>query len=44
VPESVERSLWRDRGVDVVDVPLADYLTTLRQRAEADGLLHPSGT
>ena len=34
VPESVERSLWRDRGVDVLDVQLADYLSTLWQRAE----------
>jgi SIR2-like domain len=35
-PGEIEQELWRQRGVDVVDVPLDEYLAALRARVEAE--------
>ena len=35
-PSEIEQELWRVRGVDVLDIPLEDYVTELESRA-ADG-------
>jgi hypothetical protein len=32
--ESLEREFWRQRGIDVLDAPLGDYLEGLRERLE----------
>ncbi len=31
-PSTIERELWRQRGIDIVDVPLADYVEETRRR------------
>jgi SIR2-like domain len=35
--DEIERELWRQRGIDTLDVPLEDYLARLRGRLEAKG-------
>jgi hypothetical protein len=39
MPEPIENSLWRDRGVDVLDVPLDDYVGGLQDHMHS----FPSG-
>jgi hypothetical protein len=34
-PDPMERGLWRDRGIDVLEVQLEDYLRGLRERLQA---------
>jgi DNA-binding SARP family transcriptional activator len=34
-PEAIERELWRQRGIDIFDVPLEDYVADLRARLRA---------
>ncbi|HEY3058766.1 MAG TPA: SIR2 family protein [Chloroflexota bacterium] len=34
-PEPIERGLWRERGVDIVDVNLSAYLAGLEERLQA---------
>src|SRR5205823_10103808 len=34
-PDPIENSLWRDRGVDVVDVALDQYVSGLHDRLES---------
>jgi hypothetical protein len=36
LPDSMERGLWRDQGVDVLDVRLDHYLDGLGKRCEAE--------
>jgi DNA-binding SARP family transcriptional activator len=35
-PEPIERELWRQRGIDIFDVPFVEYLTRLGGRLEAE--------
>ena len=43
-PDEVARELWRQRGIDILDVPLASYLEELGARvAQPDGATHASG-
>jgi hypothetical protein len=32
----IDRELWRQRGIDTLEVPVEDYLTRLRERVEAE--------
>ena len=34
-PSEIEQELWRVRGVDVLDIPLEDYVTELESRLQA---------
>src|SRR5439155_822137 len=33
---SLEQELWRQRGIDILDVPLDDYIARLANRLEAE--------
>jgi DNA-binding SARP family transcriptional activator len=35
-PDAVEQELWRQRGIDTVDMPLDDYLAGLKSRIEGE--------
>jgi DNA-binding SARP family transcriptional activator len=35
-PEAIEQELWRQRGIDLFDVPLDEYVAGLRSRIEAE--------
>jgi DNA-binding SARP family transcriptional activator len=35
-PDEIELELWRQRGIDVFDIPLDDYLARLQSRVEAE--------
>ena len=35
-PASIEQELWRQRGIDILDVPLDDYIARLANRLEAE--------
>jgi hypothetical protein len=34
--DAIEQGLWRQRGIDIVDVPLEDYIERLANRLEAE--------
>jgi DNA-binding SARP family transcriptional activator len=35
-PDAIEQELWRQRGIDIFDVPLDEYISGLRSRVEAE--------
>jgi DNA-binding SARP family transcriptional activator len=35
-PDEIEQELWRQRGIDVYDLPLPDYLARLKKRIETE--------
>ena len=35
-PSPIDRELWRQRGIDIVDAPIDEYLSALRSRIEAE--------
>src|SRR5262249_18197898 len=35
-PNPIEQELWRQRGIDILDVPLDEYIARLTSRIEAD--------
>ena len=35
-PQAIERELWRQRGIDIFDVPLEEYVAQLRTRLAAE--------
>jgi DNA-binding SARP family transcriptional activator len=35
-PDAIEQELWRQRGIDIFDVPLDEYISGLRGRLEAE--------
>jgi hypothetical protein len=35
-PDAIEQELWRQRGIDIFDVPLEEYISGLRSRVEAE--------
>jgi DNA-binding SARP family transcriptional activator len=35
-PDEIEQELWRQRGIDIFDVPLDEYVARLRSRVEAE--------
>ena len=34
-PDAIEQELWRQRGIDILDVPIDDYIARLASRLEA---------
>jgi DNA-binding SARP family transcriptional activator len=34
-PAAIEQELWRQRGIDILDLPLEDYIVRLKNRLEA---------
>jgi hypothetical protein len=41
-PEALEREFWRQRGIDVFDVPLAEYVAELERRIAALASAEPA--
>jgi DNA-binding SARP family transcriptional activator len=37
-PDAIEQELWRQRGIDIFDVPLVEYLARLGARLEAEAV------
>jgi hypothetical protein len=35
-PDAIEQELWRQRGIDIFDVSLEEYVSGLRSRVEAE--------
>jgi DNA-binding SARP family transcriptional activator len=35
-PAAIEQELWRQRGIDILDLPLDDYIVRLKDRLEAE--------